>query len=89
MNNFYFTFGSNEQFPFGFNEYIIIKANTIKEAQNIFKENHPNRPGSNCLNYAFSYTEEEWINSKMCEKYYDNKEPAEILTGDYEYDFDR
>lgn len=85
--NFYFTFGSDSKYPFGFKDYIVIQADNIIQAQEIFKNNHPNRPGSDCLNYAFCYTEEEWNRNKMTEKYYDNKEPAEILTTEYEYEY--
>lgn len=60
MNNYYFTFGSDERYPFQYG-YVIIKANNIKEACNKFKHNFPNRKGSNCLNCAFYYNENEFM----------------------------
>ena len=79
---FYFTFGSDNKFPFGFKEYIKIIAENIFDAQLTFQQNHPNRPGSELLNYAFDYTEEAWKRMNMCAEYYDNKEPSEILISD-------
>lgn len=56
---YFFTFGSDAAFPYQ-NGYIIIIAKDIDTANKIFKENYPNRPGSDCLNYSFCYTSDEW-----------------------------
>lgn len=60
MNKFYFTFGTDRQYPFQ-NGYIIVEANNLNSAARIFKEYFPNRPGSEALNCAFYYTEESFM----------------------------
>lgn len=77
---YYFTFGSDPAYPYGIDEYMVINAKNIHEAQMAFKAVHPNRPDSACLNYAFSYTEEEWKQSDICNKFYNNQPPVEELT---------
>lgn len=63
MRKFYFTYGSDEQFPFQ-NGYSIVIADDIHQAIGKFRKYHPNREGSNCINCAFYYTENEW--NKTC-----------------------
>lgn len=59
LKKFYFTFGSDEHFPYQ-NGYIIILAANMKKAQEIFRSHYPDRyPG--CLNCAFFYDEMSWI----------------------------
>lgn len=56
----YYTFGSDEQFPFQ-HGWIVIEAGSQKEADTIFREHFPDRPGhEGILNCAFVYTEEQW-----------------------------
>lgn len=78
MINFYFTFGRNPEYPFGFDDYVKVTAPDLGEAVWTFQQHHPNRPGSNLVNCAFWYTEAEF--EKMRDKYYHGKEPAEVLT---------
>ena len=77
MINFYFTFGANPEYPFGMEDYVKVTAPDLGEAVKLFQEHHPNRPGSNLVNCAFWYTENEFKN--MRDKYYNGKEPAEVL----------
>ncbi len=79
LNRYYITFGSDERFPFQ-NTYICILAESEFEANQIFRAHHPNRPGSDALNYSFLYTESEFLGLK--EVYYPNTEPAETLTAE-------
>ena len=60
MSNYYFTFGSDERFPFGRNDYVMVQAQDGNRACDLFRERHPNRPGSNCINCAFIYSEEKF-----------------------------
>lgn len=60
MKRYYFSFGTDEQFPF-INGYIIIEAQNGKAACEIFKAYFPNRPGSSAINCSFVYTEEEFM----------------------------
>lgn len=94
MRNYYFTFGTDERFPFKNNEYIRVTAPNIVEAKEIFRQVHPNREGSELLNYAFDYTEEEFdrIRDKHYEKtglremlcYTNDKKKIEITSINYE-----
>ena len=75
MKKFYVTFGSNSAFPFP-NSYIVIEAESEQQANEIFASRFPNRPGSDCLNYSFLYTEEEWNKSVS---YYYSGGPKVVL----------
>lgn len=76
---FYFTFGSDPAYPHGIDDYVAILAKNRYEAQMAFKATYPNRPGSDCLNYAFDYTEGIWEKDDLCAKYYNNKPPIETI----------
>lgn len=78
MKNYYFTFGSNPQYPYGREEYVKVSAPDVRTAVHIFQKHHPNRPGSNLVNCAFWYGEEEFL--PMIDKYYDGAKPVEELT---------
>ena len=56
--NFYFTFGSDEQFPFQ-NGYIIVEAKTMRQAINMFRTSFPDRH-ENLLNCSDYYTEKQF-----------------------------
>lgn len=75
VENFYFTFGSNKDFPYQ-NTYLVVIARNIEEAIKKFKNKYPHREGSNCINCAFYYNEKEW--NEGTKKYY-SEEPAEII----------
>ena len=78
MNNYYFTFGTAKHFPFGINDYVLVTADNQFAAENKFREVHPDAH-ENLINCAFIYSEREWGNNKMQQKYYNGKEPVEIL----------
>ena len=77
LDKFYFTFGTDEKYPFGTNDYVLVFADTMAEAHAKFKKRHPDRmPG--IMNCAFYYTEEEWNNlSSVKNGVY--KKPAEVI----------
>lgn len=77
MKNFYFTFGSDPQFPFGRDDYVLVKANDLGEAVRMFDLVHPRRPGSNCVNCAFFYEEDDFLRFK--DEYYPG-DPIEVLS---------
>lgn len=69
MHTYYFTYGTDEQFPYqhGWTE---ITAPDLRCAQQIFKSLHPNRKDadgteSECLNYSWHYTEEQFQETGM------------------------
>ena len=62
FNKYYFSFGSDPLYPYQ-NGYIVIEAKNIEAACDIFKAYHPNREGSNLINCAFIYTEDEFMKS--------------------------
>lgn len=57
---FYYTFGSDEKFPLQ-NGWVVVVADNQKEADAIFRENFPDKPGhERSLNCSVSYTDEQW-----------------------------
>ena len=74
MQDFYVTFGSNEEFPYP-NQYLVVRAPTYHKALCAFRNKYPDRT-ENTLNCAFVYTQDEWDRMSMQMKYSD---PAEII----------
>ena len=62
INNFYFTFGTDEAFPFQ-GGWVIVKAPDMMTARQIFMLYFPSVSGY--LNCAFVYSEEEFKKTKM------------------------
>lgn len=58
MNSYYFTYGTDPDFPFC-GGYTKIFANNMEEAVEVFRRKHPDRH-SNTVNCAFMYTREEF-----------------------------
>lgn len=77
MKEFYFTFGTDPAYPYGINDYVLVRAENGNEACEKFKAKHPNRPRSRFINCAFIYTQEEFDSFR--EKYYKGVEPAETI----------
>lgn len=77
MNKFYFTFGSDPAYPYGINDYVIVEANGVNEACLLFNLVHPPRKGSDLVNCAFFYSEEQF--NKNCAQYYPGVQPKEII----------
>ena len=78
MNKYYFTFGTNPQFPFGEHEFVMIEAESIREAAEIFRKLWPDRPGhEGVLNCADCYTESQF--TPIRKKHYDGKEPSAVF----------
>lgn len=71
---FYFTFGSDERFPYQ-NTYIIIDAPNRTKAHKAFREKFPDRT-ENIYNYSCCYEEKEW--EEHGSTYYPH-EPAETI----------
>lgn len=75
MNRYFFTFGSDPQFPFQ-NTYLVIEAKDINQAIGIFRLLYPDRhPG--VYNASDCYTEAEW--DDRASKYYANRPAAQII----------
>lgn len=64
INNYYFTFGNDILFPYQ-NGYLIVKAYTLDEAIQKFRNKFPDRR-KNIVNCAFWYTEDNWNKTIMC-----------------------
>lgn len=65
MNNYYYTFGANEQFPYQ-NGWIVIQADTRNTADTIFTHFYPNRnPNNPLLNCSFVYEENDFKRTSM------------------------
>lgn len=77
MNNYYFTFGSDPAYPYGMNDYVLVVAENINQACELFEAVHPHRPGSQAINCAFYYTEEQF--REFQPRYYPNTPPIEII----------
>lgn len=76
MEKLCFTFGSDENFPFGRGDYVVIYGLSAKDCTDTFKEHYPNRLGSDCLNCADYYKRHEWDEAK---EYYKGTQPAKVL----------
>lgn len=74
---YFFTFGTDPQFPFGFEDYVEIHADTGEQAAQKFKAAFPCRPGSTLLNCAFVYSETQWRSIWANE--YGCKRPAVVI----------
>ena len=75
--NYYFTFGTDKEYPYGIHDYMCITAESEPKARDLFKERYPNRPSSPYLNFAFCYDESEFKDIKT--KYYHGKDPVETI----------
>lgn len=78
MNKYYFTFGSDEQFPYTRDDYVMVFAPTAHIAVRKFQKRHPNRPGSPFVNCADIYNEDHW--TKYTQKYYEGVRPIEVIS---------
>ncbi len=77
VKNFYFTFGSWERFPFQ-NGYIIVRAETIREAAYKFMQQYPNPRDEDVLNCSDYYDAKAWERI-LSEGYYKDQEPFLIM----------
>ena len=77
MAKYFFTFGSDERFPYGREDYVMVYAENAHIAALKFKNVHPNRPGSPFLNCADIYSEENF--NSFRDKYYLGVKPREII----------
>lgn len=59
MKKFYFTYGTDSRYPFR-GGWTLVYATDLNSAIRIFREYHPNREGSDCLNCADYYTAENF-----------------------------
>ena len=41
MKKFYFTFGTDDKFPYGIDDYVLVQACSYTEAVKIFRKNYP------------------------------------------------
>ena len=78
MEKFYFTFGTDPLYPYGINDYVVVEADGVNEACCLFNMVHPQREGSDLVNCAFIYGEEQFY--KNCAKYYPGMQPKEIIS---------
>ena len=77
MDKFYFTFGSDPEYPFGFSEYVVVLADGWDEACDKFQNKYPSRPGSWLINCACIYTQKSW--DRGIWTYYSGMEPSDII----------
>lgn len=77
LPNFYFTFGTAEQYPYTIGQYLIVKARDIREAAQKYKRKYPNPHDDTVLNCVDYFEQEEW--DGYVKKYYEGTEPAEII----------
>lgn len=77
LRNFYFTFGSDPEFPYGRDDYVLIMCRDEGEACRLFNAVHPKRHKTNVMNCAFMYNEKQW--EIGVQKYYRDTEPIETI----------
>lgn len=76
-HSYFYTFGTDPQFPFGINEYVEVHADDANQADQKFKSHFPCREGSTLLNCAFIYREEIW--ERVYREHYAGKNPARVI----------
>lgn len=76
--NFYFTFGSDLEYPFGRDDYVRITCRDMGTACKLFNALHPRRLGSNAMNCAFMYDQQAW--DRGVKQHYEGREPIESVT---------
>ena len=79
-HSFYFTFGSDPQYPFGRDDYVRITCADAGTACKLFNALHPKRPGSDCMNCAFMYDQSRW--DAEVKRWYEGREPIESVIVD-------
>ena len=77
LKNFYFTFGSWERYPFQ-NGYIIVRAETIREAAYKFMQWFPHPYDTDIVNCSDYYSQEDWKHI-LAKGYYIDQEPLAIM----------
>lgn len=77
LQSFYFTFGTAKQYPYTREQYLIVKAQDIREAARKYKKKYPNPYDNEVLNCADYYGQKEW--DEYVKKYYEGTEPVEII----------
>lgn len=76
-HSWYFTFGTDPEYPHGFNEFVEVHADTESQADKKFMARYPCRPGSSLMNCAFVYNEEKW--KEIYKKHYSGTRPAAVI----------
>ena len=76
MERYYFTFGSDERFPYRYG-WVEVDAPDEHKARQIFSLYYPNR-ADGCLNCAFVYSEEEFVKTVMFKGTYGDRCHARI-----------
>ncbi len=77
IHSFYFTFGTDPLFPYGYHDYVLIMCSNEGEACKLFNALHPKRTGSNVMNCAFMYNEAQW--EKGVKQHYVGRDPIEQI----------
>ena len=76
-HSWFYTFGTDSQFPFGIEEYVEVHADNANQADQKFKSRFPCREGSTLLNCAFIYGEEKW--KEVYREHYNGRKPARVI----------
>lgn len=77
LQSFYFTFGTAKKYPYTIGQYLIVKAQDIREAARKYKKKYPNPHDNEVLNCADYYGQKEW--DEYVKKYYEGTKPVEII----------
>lgn len=82
MERMYFTFGSDEKFPYGMDQYLVVIGKDRRDCINAFKERYPSDADGVmcCSDY---YNEKLW-NSRPAQTY-KGVEPSEVIITDEAY----
>lgn len=76
-HSWFYTFGRDPRFPHGIDDFVEVHANSRNEADEKFKANYPNRPGSDALNCAWVYGEEAW--KPVYHGFYEGIKPVRVI----------
>lgn len=84
MERLYFTFGSDSNFPYGRDDYVIAIGKTREDCISAYMDKYPPRePGSKVINCADFYDQAHW--DKLKNQYFKDVQPKEILVSDTVY----
>lgn len=73
----YFTYGSDSNYPFARGEYVVVRAPSYEDAIAEYQKKYPNRVAET-VNAAFIYSQEEW--NRICLEHYNGISPADVIS---------
>lgn len=77
MSNFYFVFGTWEGYPYGEKDYVLVVAENLTQAINLYRAVHADTENGS-VRCADWYTEDVWV-KRIRDEYYKGVGPIETI----------